>query len=61
MFASLCSRASFAPSTSATQAARTPGKRFAVYETPSPLPQITIPRGTSPRDTARAAAAAKSG
>ena len=60
MFASLWSRLIFAASTSPTQAARTPGKRFAVYITPSPEPQITMPRAALPSATARAAGAAYS-
>jgi hypothetical protein len=61
MLASLCWRAIAAVSTSCTSAARTRGKRFAVYITPRPLPQITMPRAASPTETARAAGAANSG
>ena len=50
-----------AASTSCAQAARTPGKRFAVYITPRPEPQIRIARSFFPSETARAAGAASSG
>src|SRR5258706_13420739 len=49
-----CSRDSSATCSFHASAARTPGKRLAVYDMPNPVPQVSTTRSTSPLLTALA-------
>src|SRR6266853_1921127 len=49
-----CDRDSSATCSFHASAARTRGKRFAVYDMPNPVPQVSTPRCTSPLLTALA-------
>ena len=60
-FASLCSRPSRAVTGSAASTQRIPRTLFATIASPVPLPPITIPHSKSPRATARATGAIRSG
>src|SRR6185295_10377293 len=53
-FESPCSRDSSATCSFHASAARTWGKRLAVYDIPNPVPQVRIPRDTFPVLTASA-------